>query len=437
MYYDIKFTAKAFHSAQRLNNEDTEYRVIGKEHLRLCVNKRSKSLRVRTSIKGKRINKKIGNYPQIGLKEFEQHANSLIRQYSLSGNFALGNTVTFHDFFIEIYLPYAKKNKKSWKNDLSRYKLYLQQSLGPLTLSSIRVIHVQMLLNNLPEHLSDRSHDLVRALTSSVFSLAIKAELVERNPCKSIPAKNNCRIIKRYLTNQELPFFVRSCLYECNPTALAFSYQALCLLLSLLTGMRIGNCRTLTKDMLSKDKTLIYLESTKSGKPQVIYLSKAAQWVIEQALSANHQKYIFPSAFKLNEPIAHPRGAFKRICARAGIACSGSNHAVNPDFPTEELTIHCLRKTFATLAINSSSPATQNVTQTSMDTVRQLLGHSNQQITRTHYAFSNDEILIQAVESVGKAINDSIRNLPTIGINNTQDCFNDLSIKQPRGINTE
>ncbi|NVJ66209.1 MAG: tyrosine-type recombinase/integrase [Gammaproteobacteria bacterium] len=428
MYYDIKFTAKAFNSAQRLNNEDTEYRVIGKEHLRLCVNKRSKSLRVRTSIKGKRINKKIGNYPQLRLKEFEQHANSLIRQYSLGGNFALGGTVTFHDFFIEIYLPYAKKNKKSWKNDVSRYKLYLQQSLGPLTLSSIRVIHVQMLLNNLPEHLSDRSHDLVRALTSSIFSLAIKAEILERNPCKGIPAKNNCRVIKRYLTNQELPFFVRSCLYECNPTSSAFSYQALCLLLSLLTGMRIGNCRTLTKDMLSNDRTTIYLESTKSGKPQLIYLSTAAQWVIEQALSQNHQKYLFPSAFRNNESIAHPRGAFKRICIRAGIACSGSNHVVNPEFPSEELTIHCLRKTFATLALNSSAPETQQGTKPSMDTVRQLLGHSNQQITRTHYAFASDEVLIQAVESVGKAINDSIRNLPTIESSNARGCFNDLSI---------
>ncbi|HEY9029756.1 MAG TPA: tyrosine-type recombinase/integrase [Kangiella sp.] len=414
MYHDINFTLKAFNTAQRINNEDTEYRVKGKEHLRLSVNKNTKSLRVRTSINGNRINKKIGNYPQLGLKAFEKIANELMERYRSGGNLILANKVTLDRFFERIYFPDAKKRKASWKNDESRYRLYIKPVLGSLTLPEIRPYHIQKLLNKLPEHLSDRSYDLIRALLSVMLNKAVKLELLEKNPCRSIPARNNCRVVRRYLTDAELPVFIEACFVEVDPHSEIFSHPVLALLLSLFTGIRIGNCCSITLDMISEDSKTLYLPKTKSGKGQTIYLSKTAQWIIRQALTLNPSKYIFPSPLSNDAPITYPKSAFIRVCARAGIACAGSNHPLKEGFPTENLTIHCLRKTFATIVLNHFSTELGESNTSSIEVVRQLLGHANQRVTRDHYAFSNDVSLMKGVEIAANVMTNNIRKLPLI-----------------------
>lgn len=430
MYHDIDFTVKAFNSAQRINDKDTEYRVRGKEHLRLSVNKNSKSLRIRACIKGKRINKKIGNYPQVGLKEFEKIANTLFKRYQLGGNYILAETVTFDRYFQQLYLPNAKKYKSSWKGDESRYRLYIKHALGHLTLPQIRPYHIQRALNDLPAHLSDRSYDLVRALISSMLSLAVKLELIEKNPCRNIPARNNCRAVRRYLTDKELPVFIDSCLSEFDTRTGIYNPQAMCLLLSLFTGMRIGNCCDLRWDMLSKDGQSLYLPKTKSGKGQIIYLSKVARWIIEQAYLLKCNQYIFPSSSIDDSHVAYPRSVFTRVCARSGIACAGSNHAINEEFPKENLTIHCLRKTFATVTLNSYQQSSAQLKGTSLDVVRQLLGHSNEKVTKEHYAFGDNAVLLESVEIASQVMTSNVRNLPAIRNCGSSDCFNSYSINQ-------
>jgi integrase len=411
MYYEIPFTQNAFTKAIRINNEDTEYRVINKPHLRLMVYKNKKTLMVRHCFEGRRMSKKIGTFPMMKLPLFEQLANEFIEAMESGGNYSLALRATLDQYFHQVYLPEAKKNKRSWADDESRYRLYVAPVIGKIALAKIKPYHISNLLNSLPEHLADRSHDLIRALMSVIFNRAISHELLDKSPCRTTSAKNNCNAVERYMGEVEYTAFINSCLVEVDATSAQFSFQSLCLLFALFTAVRIDNCITLTRSMLSSCKTKVYLPTTKVNKPQTIYLSTPVQWVIEQALAVSDSEFVFPSSLSETGHISHPASSFRRICIRAGIACSGRTHTVNPLFPTEKLTIHCLRKTIASV-IRKHYSAELAFDDESARAASLVLGHASVEVTKRHYAFTDGENQKLAVEVAAQVFLKSIPNFP-------------------------
>ncbi len=409
MFHDIDFNKKAFDAAIRIGDKDTEYRVKGKEHLRLIVYRTKKALMVRHTFQRVRKSKKIGSHPMMRLGLFELLGNEFIEAMESGGNYSLALKATFNQYFYQIYLENAKKNKLSWKDDESRYRLYVAPIIGEMVLAKIKPFHIQNLLISLPTHLSDRSHDLIRALMSVTFNNAIKHELIDKNPCRTTSAKNNCNAVERYMESPEFTAFIQSCLIEADVHSEHFSFQSLCLLFALFTGVRIDNCITLKRSMISADGSYIHLPMTKSGKPQIIYLSTVTQWIVKQALSVSGSEFVFPSPQSATGHITHPASSFRRICKRAGIVCSGSQHSITHGFPTDALTIHCLRKTFATVILNNFSATEHQEIKTSLDVTSELLGHSNTHITKKHYAFSNNENLKVAVRVAAKYL---LKDLP-------------------------
>ena len=250
---------------------------------------------------------------------------------------------------------------------------------------------------------------------SVIFNKAISQELIDKNPCRTTSPKNNCNAVERYMDELEYTAFIKSCLVETDITSDQFSFQSLCLLFALFTGVRIDNCITLNRSMLSSCKTAVYLPTTKPNKPQTIYLSTVAQWVIEKALLASDSEFIFPSTLGQTGHITHPASSFRRICKRAEIACAGSKHKVNPLFPSDNFKIHCLRKTFATVVLNYfSSSESRGLPISSLEISSQLLGHSSTRVTKKHYAFSDDKDLKLAVEVAAQVMIKKIRCFPNL-----------------------
>jgi len=418
MFYEINFTKKEFDEANRIDDKDTEYRVKGKGHLRLIVYRTKKTLMVRHTFQRQRKSKKLGSFPMMRLAVFEQLANEFIEAMESGGNYSLALKVTLDQYVQQVYLPDAKKNKRSWADDESRYRLYVSPVIGQIVLAKIKPYHVQNLLNSLPEHLSDRSHDLIRALVSVIFNNAIKQELVDKNPCRTTSPKNNCNAIERYMEEAEYTAFIKSCLIEAGISSNQFSFQSLCLLFALFTGARIDNCITLNRSMLSSDRTEVYLPTTKSNKPLTLYLSTVAQWVIEQALLVSDSEFVFPSTLGRTGHISHPASSFRRICARAGIACAGSVHEINGEFPTDALTVHCLRKTFSTVILNNYAVVNSGLSLSSLDITSQLLGHANTGVTKRHYAFTDGKNHKMAVETAAQVMLKKITNIPSLAKSN-------------------
>jgi integrase len=408
MFIEIDYTKKAFETAVRIDNTDTEYKVKGKSHMRLLVYKNRKSLMVRKCWQGKRHSKTLGSFPTMNLKVFERLAHEYCERIEKGELNKLSRRVTLNRFFDRIYLELAKKNKKSWKSDLGRYNLYVRGEIGEYWLGDIKSFGVQCLLSDLPEHLSDSSHDLIRALMSSIFSFAIKFELLDKNPVSVIPARNNCKVNTHIPTEAELIAFIKACLVEADPAKDNFSFHALCLLLMIFTGMRISECCSVRKDMIDPDYNAIYLANTKQGKPDTKFLSKQARWVVKTAASASWNDYVFPSTVKDNLPISYPRSVFVRICKRAGIAVNGSDHPIQDGFSTEPFHIHAGRKSFCSYVLKQTGDIRLAST---------LLGHSTLSVTEKHYAFFHDSRLQNVVSAVADDMTASIVNFPTLEAN--------------------
>lgn len=185
-------------------------------------------------------------------------------------------------------------------------------------------------------------------------------------------------------------------------------------MIAYFTGARIDNCITLNRSMLSSDRTEVYLPTTKSNKPLTLYLSTVAQWVIEQALLVSDSEFVFPSTLGRTGHISHPASSFRRICARAGIACASSAHEINGEFPTDTLTVHCLRKTFATVILNNYAVVNSGQSLSSLDITSQLLGHANPRVTKRHYAFTDGKNHKLAVETAAQVMLKKIPNFPCL-----------------------
>ena len=403
MIYDIECTKKAIAAAVQIDDKDTEYRVIGKAHLRIIVYKHRKSLLVRKCWQGERYVKTLGTFPW-GYKNFERLANEYCEKVEAGELGRLSRIVTLNLFFDKVYIVSAKKSKKSWKSDSQRFDDYIRKQIGEMSLSNIRSYDIQTCLNALPSRLSDRTYDLVRALLSVIFSLAVNYELVDKNPVKVVKARNNCKVNTRLLTDAELEAFFKSCLVECDPTQECFSFHAMSLLLMLFTGMRIGNCCSIQKNTIAHDFSCIYLPNTKQGRPQSIFLSKQAQWIVKTAFDASWNDYLFPSALKANAPISYPRSVFIRICKRAGIAVKGSDHAIQKGFPTDPFNIHVGRKVFCSHVLKATGD---------IHIASGLLGHSTISVTEKHYAFHQDKRLSSVVDQVANSLLTDITDFPS------------------------
>lgn len=405
MIHDIEFTKKAFDAAKRIDGKDTEYRVIGKPHLRLIVYKNQKSLYVRKGWRGKKYGLTVGTYP-IGFKQFERLGNEYCAKVEAGELGSLAARASLSRFFDKAYFPLAKVNKKSWKSDKQRFDTYIRPVIGHYSLNDMqKVLSVQNCLLELPSHLSDRTHDLVRALLSSILSLAIRYELIDKNPVKLVPAKNNCKVRTRTFTDAELEAFIRSCLVECKPDSDSFSFHALCLLLMVLTGMRISECYTAKKSMVAPDLSAIYLPNPKQRKPHTVFLSKQAQWVVKTAMEASWSEWLFPSALKQDEPIAYPRSVFIRICKRAGIAVKGGDHPIQDGFPKEPVSPHCGRKAYCSYILNQTGD---------VRLASKIIGHSTLSVTEKHYAFYQDARLQSVVRDVAGEMTANISAFPTV-----------------------
>jgi integrase len=148
------------------------------------------------------------------------------------------------------------------------------------------------------------------AVLKRMFNLAVREDLVLKNPCwkiKMLP-ENNAR--DRILSNDEQ----RRLLSYLPPHA------AQIVQFSILTGMRAGEVYNLAWDRVDFKQRVIRLESedTKNSEPRVIYLNDELLDIMCEAgkVRGFGHKRVF--TYK-GQPIASIKTCFRRACRMAGI----------------------------------------------------------------------------------------------------------------------
>src|SRR5208283_4835316 len=114
--------------------------------------------------------------------------------------------VIFCELFGEYLERHAKLRKRTWREDDSKYHLYLAKRLGAKKLSGIDRADVAAIHSAVTHQAKPVTANRVLALISSVFGWAVKVGLWNVNPAKGIP-RNQERSRDRFLHADELPRF--------------------------------------------------------------------------------------------------------------------------------------------------------------------------------------------------------------------------------------
>ncbi|MCG7584950.1 tyrosine-type recombinase/integrase [Photobacterium sp. OFAV2-7] len=373
----IDMTQKVLNALPRpeKGEQGVEYRWKKNSRLRLLVTATGMRWLVRFGWKRQRYYESFGTYPEMKFADFNQQAFQFIADVQ-SGAYQKGSRLTVQQFFDEVALPYSRKHHRDHKTFLSRSRRTMK-ILGKKRVADVTRRDIEGFLNSL-SGLSNASVNRYQAFLSKLFSMAVEHEIIDKNPAKGVKklVENNQK--DRVLSPKESESFCRHACAEPN------FLHASALMLSLLTGMRIGNVISLSRSMLVDDLSSALLPMTKSGKSQRIYFSEPAKRLLRRCLKVSFNDWVFPSLKKQGEHIAYPRACMERI--QQAMKQEGSL-----DSP---FTIHDLRRTYATQMLIATND---------IRLAQQSLGHSNVSVTE-RYAYYQNIHLAQASQQTVEAM---------------------------------
>ncbi len=280
----------------------------------------------------------------------------------------------FEDFLIEYYLPFAEKHhsKMSFERSvyISKEALLLfrnrdLRSIKPIDLEKFKQIRINTLtIHNKARKPATVAREL--SILSKVFSLAVKNDFLESNPCSRVekPKFDNLqnRILKR---EDEVKFF-----------ASFYSDWArdVCQLV-LYTGLRQNDALGLRKFSVDWDSKVIRLIQGKTQRKVEIPMNDTVKNILRERWS-NGSELFFPS----------PKTGGQGISVKKAVISASKRADIG------HLTIRDLRRTFGTrlCEMNYSSGVTA-----------QLLGHTDNRSVHRYERVSN--ILREAVNDLENA----------------------------------
>lgn len=307
----------------------------------------------------------IGRYPDLTVEQARRKAaqiNSDIANELNPGEVKRGRKaeLTFSVLFADYLDRHSKLNKRTWAEDESKFKTYLEKPLGNKKLSAINRADIAAIHSSITKAGHGITANRVKALVSSVFGWAISAGLWHTNPATGIKLnKENSR--DRFIQGDELPRFFQALADEQNDTMRDY------FLLSLLTGARRSNVLAMQWADVNLDRAEWRIRETKNGTPQTVTLSPEAMEVLRARKPTEGARYVFPGIGKAGH-LAEPKKGWERILNRAGIA---------------DLRIHDLRRTLGSW---------QAKTGASMAIIGKSLNHKNQNTTAIYARLDLDPV---------------------------------------------
>jgi integrase len=324
------------------------------------------------NVRGRRYR---GAIPEARTKWQAEQAEGKIRQDVFEGRFGktdVGDTQVC-EFIDRVYLPWAKANKRSWKDDeykLPVLKAFFQgiklRDATPFLFERFK----QTRLDTPTKQGTARSLatvSLEMALLSRIFSLAIDFKEVEINPCLKVAKLKLDNQRYRYLLPEEeaklRPLLTgqRSHLAELVPVAIG-------------TGLRKNEQLALQVKHVDFARNLIIVTSTKTRKNREVPMnSEVREIMLRLCRSKPYEDYVFLSP-KTGGRLTDVKRAFRKACSIARI---------------DGLVWHDLRATFGTRLGEAGFDAF---------TIASLMGHSNVRTTQ-RYVRATDRNKREAVQA--------------------------------------
>lgn len=285
----------------------------------------SKRFLLRYRFQGRKASISIGAFPDIDLntarKVARKHKTQLAEGIDPKAERnAKVLTPTISDFFYNTYLPLAKKRKRSWNDDLSRFNNHCS-SIKNLPYDELTAHHVMQLHLNMSETFNSFNQkqtyapatcNRVLALLKTVGKLANKLLDIPNVAEKvSLLPENNART--RYCSIDETKRIIDAALQYEN------IYTGSFIALLFLLGCRESELRERKWDDLDLVKQTIIVPRTKNGSYHILYLSPLMMEIINKLPRMAGNPYIFIGRYK-RHCLSRPNKAFETIKKDAHIA---------------------------------------------------------------------------------------------------------------------
>ena len=301
-----------------------------------------------------------------------EQAETQIRQQVYEGKFGgLVSAPRLKDFIDEIYLPWAKANKRSCRDDVWRSGV-LNEYFGKQRMDEIAPFQIERFKQERRAGLTWRGTQRTPAsvnreleVLSRIFSIAIDNGMNIQNPCRKVRLLRMDNHRNRYLSKDE----------ETRLMAILEGRRAhlrCIVILALHTGMRRGEILSLRWDEVDFARGLILVKRTKNGRDRMIPMNS----IVRETLAAIRQEATTDGQVF---PINDVKRSFVYACVKAKIA---------------DFRFHDLRHTAATRLADHGADAFQ---------IAAILGHSSIQMT-ARYTHATSDGLRRAMESL--AVND-------------------------------
>ena len=225
---------------------------------------------------------------------------------------------TISEFFWHTYFPMIKTKKRAWKNDLQRFKRFIEPKLGSKRykeLKPIDVVHLQQDIANskkMNKNYAPATNNRVIAIIKTMTSYALKLGIVENNAAAPISLLKENNIRERFFDIDESKRIINAALELDNP------YFGAAIAMLYLTGNRKSEVFGLKWSNFDREARTILVEHSKSGKPYIMYLSSMAFEIINRLTHVKGNPYIFVGRISGNH-VKDVRITYRKVLVNAGI----------------------------------------------------------------------------------------------------------------------
>jgi len=276
----------------------------------------------------------------------------------------------FNKFYRERFLPHSKLHKKSYYDDVSIGNI-LCDFFGSEPIERITWERVEQ-FKSLRSRTKTRSGgkrspttiNRELSILSKALTIAVKANVIRRNPCREVERFKTDNARSRFLSDEE-----EARLYE----ALG-EHQMVknVVTMALNTGMRQGEIFKLKWFDVDFTRGSIHVRRTKTGRDRFVPMNSGLRAMLEGLNRSN--EYVFPSP-KTGVALIDVKKVFDKAKRAAGL---------------EDFRFHDLRHTAATRMADHGASAF---------TIAAILGHSDIRMT-SRYTHATDRATKAAVESL-------------------------------------
>ena len=321
---------------------------------------------------GKRVAKKLGDAKVISVKDARAKAIKLKRKIeSQVDNLTLeaensGQTMTLEEFYNDHYLPYIKKQIKSYETNISVFKNHILPAFGLKNMVEIKKSEIITLHSNMVQKkkLAPATANKVLIFISHAFNVAMQLEIkgIEVNPASKIKPYllNNAR--EKYLTKEEAARLIE----VINQTQQNIHLKYIIPML-ILTGARRGEVLKAKHEDFNLNQLCWTIPTSKSGKKRVLPITPQLL-ELYKSIPKDDTPYLFASA-KSKKPYVTIYVSWNSARTRAGL---------------KDLRMHDLRHSFASALVNNGR---------SLYEVQTLLGHSTSKMTQRYAHLSNENLM--------------------------------------------